>query len=130
VDEGSARAFLARPLVANQEDAVAIYVDKLRDWGWRLGPSCHLITDGTNEELHAFAASIGLRREWFQQSSSWPHYDLTASRRLAAIESGAVELEDRPFHEILRLWRNVAIARLKAAKDEQEREKIRADLYR
>jgi hypothetical protein len=47
-----------------------------------------MTTDGDPEELHAFAKKIGLKREWFQP---WPkasidHYDLTASRRKAAVE--------------------------------------------
>ncbi len=76
---------------------MAVYVDKLRDWGWRLGPSCHLVAD-TLEELHAFALGIGLRRSWFQDKRT-PHYDLTEKRRAAAVKAGAVELEDREFVE-------------------------------
>lgn len=105
-----------------------VYVDKLRDWGWKLGPSCHLIAD-TNEELHEFAAKLGMRRAWFQTDGD-PHYDLTASKRAAAVRLGAVELEDRPFHEKLKAWREAAVARLKAAATEEERAAIRADLYR
>jgi Protein of unknown function (DUF4031) len=42
-------------------------------------------------ELHALAARIGLRRSWFQDKP-WPraHYDVTESKRLAAIRAGAV----------------------------------------
>jgi hypothetical protein len=109
---------------------VAVYVDKLRNWGWRLGPSCHLITDGANEELHAFADRLGLKREWFQKSASGPHYDLTARRRQRAIELGAIELEDRPFHAILKAWRQAALARIRAATTEDEKQAIRDGLYR
>jgi hypothetical protein len=80
---------------------MGVYVDKLRDWGWRLGPSSHLIAD-TLDELHAFAARLGLRRAWFQNARSAPHYDLTAKRREVAVRLGAVELEDRSFIEIMR----------------------------
>jgi len=71
---------------------MAAYVDALRDWGWRLGPSCHLAADSV-EELHAFAARIGLKREWFQagKRGGRPHYDLTARRRADAVRRGAVE---------------------------------------
>lgn len=79
---------------------MAIYVDKLRDWGWTYGKSCHLLTDGPLEELHAFAARLGLRREWFQ-SARHPHYDLTASRRGLALKLGAVELDDRNLRQKL-----------------------------
>ncbi len=85
---------------------MSVYVDHLRDWGWRLGPSCHLIADSL-DELHAFAASIGLRRSWFQNKRSGPHYDLTASKRNAAVALGAVELENREFVAILRRIREV-----------------------
>jgi hypothetical protein len=109
---------------------MAVFVDPLRDWGWRLGPSCHLITDGPNEELHTFARRIGLRRAWFQASASGPHYDLTAGKRALAVRLGAVELDDRAFHAILARWMEASLARLRATDDEGERQRIRADLFR
>jgi Protein of unknown function (DUF4031) len=44
-------------------------------------------------ELHRFAASIGLRRSWFQDKP-WPyaHYDVTDAKRRAAITAGAVSI--------------------------------------
>ncbi len=74
---------------------MAVYVDRLRDYGWRHGPSCHLIGD-TVEELIEFAVRIGLRREWFQPRSS-PHFDLTAEGREIAVFHGAIELSQRSF---------------------------------
>ena len=56
---------------------------------------CHMMTDGDIEELHAMALSIGLRRAWFQDHSLHPHYDLTASKRAAAIRAGAVTVSSR-----------------------------------
>lgn len=70
----------------------------------------HLSADSL-AELHAFAQSIGLKREWFQDHPRHPHYDtislrlsrlavrvgasrvssrdvLAASKRLAALEAG------------------------------------------
>jgi Protein of unknown function (DUF4031) len=43
------------------------------------------------EELHAFAALIGLRRSWFQDKP-WPrpHCDVTGSKRQQAPAAGAV----------------------------------------
>jgi hypothetical protein len=72
---------------------VAVYVDALRDYGWRHGPSCHLIGDSV-EELIEFAESMGMRREWFQAKST-PHFDLTADGRAAAVSMGAIELTNR-----------------------------------
>ena len=74
---------------------MAVYVDKLRDYSWKHGPSCHLIADSV-DELIEFAVSIGLRREWYQPKSS-PHFDLTAEARAAAVRSGAIELDNRAF---------------------------------
>lgn len=50
-----------------------IYTDRFL---WR-GTVCgHLFTDSSFDELHRFAHSIGLRREWFQADKRVPHYDL------------------------------------------------------
>jgi hypothetical protein len=108
---------------------MGVYVDRLRDWGWRLGPSCHLLAD-TNEDLHAFAARLGLRRSWFQASASGPHYDLTAQKRDLAVRLGAVELDDRSFHALLCRWREQAVAAVSAATTETEKQAVRAYLYR
>lgn len=68
-----------------------IMVDELRHWGptrlacFRDGSS-HLTTDGDVEELHRFAARLGLRREWCHDD----HYDLTPGKRLRALAMGAV----------------------------------------
>ena len=59
--------------------------------------SCHLSTDGPIEELHAFAARIGLKRAWFQDDPKYPHYDLTPARRAAAVKAGAVEVTGREW---------------------------------
>lgn len=81
---------------------MAVYVDSLRDYGWRHGPSCHLIADSV-EELIEFAEAMGLRREWFQPKSS-PHFDLTADGRELAIRNGAIEINQ---HELVRKLRDI-----------------------
>lgn len=48
------------------------------------------MTADTEEELHAMARTIGLRREWFQSHSVVAHYDLTPSKRDLALAHGAV----------------------------------------
>ena len=69
-----------------------IVVDELVPRGWRYGPNCHMATDDLSPAglsvLHALATKIGLRRSYFQPSS-YPHYDLNASKRALAIEYGA-----------------------------------------
>lgn len=70
-----------------------ILVDELTVWPharhecFRRG-SAHLTTTGSIEELHAFAARIGLRRSWFQPRSV-PHYDLSPGKREQALRAGA-----------------------------------------
>ena len=51
---------------------------------------CHMIAD-TEEELHEMADKIGMQRAWFQAGSR-PHYDISKSRRILAIEHGAIEI--------------------------------------
>ena len=74
---------------------MAVYVDQLVDYGWRRGPSCHLIAD-TVTELKQFAVEMGLRVEWYQPKSS-PHFDLTVGAKELAIRAGAIELDRRAF---------------------------------
>lgn len=89
---------------------MTVYVDELMDHGWkmygRLVQNCHLFT-GTADlsELHAIAQRIGMRRSWFQNKVSAPHYDLTPSRRAAAIAAGAEPVNRRRAVEIWRARR-------------------------
>ena len=53
---------------------------------------CHMVSDVSEEELHAFAARLGLKRSWFQgrhNGASAAHYDLTPSKRALALKLGA-----------------------------------------
>jgi predicted kinase len=70
---------------------MAILVDELREYPDVALPFtswCHMATDGELEELHAFAARLGLRRGWFQHD----HYDLPPHGRAAAVALGAEEV--------------------------------------
>lgn len=52
----------------------------------------HLVAD-TSEELHAFAARLGMRPEWVQYPNHpREHYDLTEPKRAKAIELGAEQI--------------------------------------
>jgi Protein of unknown function (DUF4031) len=79
------------------EDAVAVYVNKLRGQGrllaGRTAPLFGLTAD-TEDELHAFAARLGIRRDHgspagSQQELVTRHYTLTEGERDHAVELGA-----------------------------------------
>jgi len=79
-----------------------VYVDEVRKCR-PFGPqawttSCHLFAD-TEDELHEFAESMGMRREWFQdhERRERRHYDLPEYRREVALELGASEIRARDW---------------------------------
>ncbi|MCA1989452.1 MAG: DUF4031 domain-containing protein [Desulfarculus sp.] len=55
----------------------------------------HLACPGDVEALHRFAASIGLRREWFQDHPRHPHYDLKGRMFEKAFHAGAVRVTSK-----------------------------------
>ncbi len=87
---------------------MTVYVDELQGYAKgaiakparRYGRQwCHLTAD-SEEELHAFAERLGLRREWYQRGmhnrGPWhwylSHYDLTPNKRALAVRLSAVEV--------------------------------------
>lgn len=44
-------------------------------------------------ELHVMAHKIGLKVEWFQDHKTFPHYDVTPSKRELALKLGAISRE-------------------------------------
>lgn len=85
---------------------MSVYVDALAMRGrWRWGKSCHMVAD-TLEELHAMAARIGHKREWFQDVESAPHYDLAANARERAVKAGAIEVDRAAFVAVIRRLRH------------------------
>ncbi|TIO37548.1 MAG: DUF4031 domain-containing protein, partial [Mesorhizobium sp.] len=56
---------------------MAVYVDAAI-WKWAGHRWCHLLADDT-DELHRFAAELGLKRSSYQgpPKTSAPHYDIT-----------------------------------------------------
>jgi hypothetical protein len=86
---------------------MTVYLDDWRQRA-RLGPVedqwSHLIAD-SDEELHRFAARMGMRRQWFQFKAGRPHhahYDLPERARDEAVANGAVEVTWRQLGRMLR----------------------------
>lgn len=72
---------------------MTVYVDQFPNSGWgKWNGGGHML--GTDlEELHRFAAQLGLKAGWFQDHTRFAHYDLTRSKRVRAVSLGAVEIE-------------------------------------
>ena len=66
-------------------------VDELREYPHVRLPFkhwCHMVSDTSFEELHAFAAALGIPRQRFQRD----HYDLPPILRARAIAQGAEQV--------------------------------------
>jgi hypothetical protein len=60
-------------------------------WPYRDRKWCHLVSDESYDELHAFADRLGIPRRAFQGD----HYDLPEDHRARAIELGATPVPSR-----------------------------------
>ena len=84
---------------------MSVYVDELmnclqsRKWPYR--KSCHLVADSI-KELAAFSVLMGLKKEWFQNNPTLPHFDLTEGMRRKAVSLGAIEIDRQQMVEIIR----------------------------
>ena len=70
---------------------MAVLVDELREYPHVRMPTkawCHMVSDDSFDELHAFAQALGIPRRRFQRD----HYDLHAALRTRAVEMGASEV--------------------------------------
>lgn len=91
-------ALLALPsLVLWQPSTVTILIDEAR-WWWRGRRWCHLVSDRSLEELHAFADSVEIPRRGFQGD----HYDIPEEHRAEMLAAGAVEVDSRELVRRLR----------------------------
>lgn len=68
---------------------MTVYVDNMRARFGRM-VMCHMIAD-TEDELHAMARRIGVKRRWYQGD----HYDICLAKRAMAVQHGAVEVTMR-----------------------------------
>jgi len=90
---------------------MAVYVDEAI-WAWRGRQWCHLLADDI-DELHRFAARLGLYRHSYQgpPTTASPHYDLTAFERRRAIGLGAKPCDRAAVVMLVRSLRRQAAAR-------------------
>ena len=77
-----------------------ILVDSITEYaapGLRYNRWSHLVSTTGETELHAFAARLGLRRDWAQlrPNASAAHYDITPPKRAIALRLGACEVVGR-----------------------------------
>lgn len=84
---------------------MTVYVDDGR-YAFRNLVMGHMVAD-TEEELHEMAERLGLRRTWYQAppKASWPHYDVSLSKRREAERLGAVAITQRELILKIRSWR-------------------------
>jgi hypothetical protein len=86
---------------------VAILVDEAL-WEWRGRRWAHLVSDASYDELHAFAARLGVDRRSFQRD----HYDVPSTLRARAIELGAEAVGSR---ELLRRLKGAGLRQSSAS---------------
>ena len=67
-------------------------------WPWRGRRWAHLVSDESYDELHEFAAALGIDRRAFQGD----HYDVPSEWRERAIELGATPVDARVLVRRLR----------------------------
>jgi hypothetical protein len=76
---------------------MAVLVDQAI-WPFRGRRWAHLVSDESYDELHVFAARLGLPRRAFQGD----HYDVPEDYRVIALRLGAVEVDARVLVRRLR----------------------------
>jgi len=73
-------------------------------WPWRGRRWCHMVSDESYDELHAFAGQLGIPRHVFQGD----HYDVPEDHRSRAVRLGATEVGSR---ELVRRLRSAGLRR-------------------
>jgi hypothetical protein len=60
----------------------------------------------TSEELLDMAGKIGVQRKWLQDEGSYrEHFDIAQSKRVLAIQNGAIVVDGYKLGKLLRRWR-------------------------
>ncbi len=69
---------------------MAILVDPAT-WPGRGRMWCHLVSDTSFAELHAFASAVGIPERGFERD----HYDIPSTHRGALVAAGAIEVSSK-----------------------------------
>ncbi len=83
-------------------------------WPWRGHRWAHLVSDESYDELHAFAARLGIPRHVFQGD----HYDVPSDVRDQAIAVGATPVDSRV---LVRRLREAGLRRRKPSRAAESR---------
>ncbi|MEU3794686.1 DUF4031 domain-containing protein [Streptomyces fructofermentans] len=84
---------------------MTVYIDP-PDWPGHGRMWSHLVSDLSYDELHLFAASLGVPRRAFERD----HYDIPSHRYEDAVRAGAVQVRSR---EVVRLLHSAGLRRPK-----------------
>ena len=98
---------------------MSVYVDRANLKFGRM-VMCHMIADRL-EELHEMARHIGMKRAWFQDKASFPHYDVSKMTRARAIAAGAIECDRALFVGHMRRIRSAVMTTPCTAPSAKER---------
>ena len=79
---------------------MSVYVDDFNAQYGRM-IMCHMMADSL-EELHQMADKIGINRKWFQNKPRFPHYDIAKSKRVLAVQHGAIEVTSQQLVSIMK----------------------------
>ena len=74
-----------------------VLIDEPR-WWFQGRKWCHLVSDTSLDELHAFVERLGIPRRAFQGD----HYDIPEEHRPVVVAAGALEVESRELVRRLR----------------------------
>lgn len=87
---------------------MTVYIDR-PDWPGHGRLWAHLVSDVSYDELHAFAADLGIDRRAFERD----HYDVVADRHPAALAAGAQLVSSR---EVVALLQRSGLRRRKVSR--------------
>lgn len=65
----------------------------------------HMMSDVSLEDLHRFAAETGIKKHFFHNTRSCPHYDITEEQIKQVKDAGAIQISSKEMVLIARKMR-------------------------